>query len=101
MKREMALIIGYALCSALGATVLAAVFVAVGADKRRPQRELPSKDVCRCAEIVYASSLTGGIWKETGDFYYAILSNVVPNRTSTHCIYRVPADDKPASAGKE
>jgi hypothetical protein len=44
MKREMALIIGCAICSALGAVVLAAVFVAVGADKLTKKRKQPAED---------------------------------------------------------
>jgi hypothetical protein len=44
MKREMALIIGYALCSALGATVLSAVFMAVvsAVETYKKQRNLPA-----------------------------------------------------------
>jgi hypothetical protein len=72
-----------------------------GTDKRRPQRELPADDVCRCSKIAYTSSITGGIWAYPENFFCAVLSNVVTNSTCTHCANMVPTDGKPDSEEKE
>jgi hypothetical protein len=79
----------------------------VGNGKRKTQRK-PSPppveacvDVCRCPKIVDAISIKGGIWDYPGDFFNAVLSNVVIKDTCTHCTNGVPAGSLKGMKGGE
>jgi hypothetical protein len=69
----------------------------VGTGKRKAQQKLPPLPVeaCveahRCPKIVDIISVKGGIWDYPGEFFEAVLSNVVIKDTCTHCTNGVPA----------
>jgi hypothetical protein len=59
----------------------------VGNGKRKTQRKQPVDacvEVCRCPKIVDVISVKGGIWDYPGEFFEAVLSNVVIKDTCTH-----------------
>jgi hypothetical protein len=62
----------------------------VGTGKRKAQQKLPPLPVeacvetCRCPKIVDIISIKGGMWDYPGDFFEAVLSNVVIKDTCTH-----------------
>jgi hypothetical protein len=76
----------------------------VGNGKRKTQRKQPVEacvEVCRCPKIVDIISVKGGIWDYPGNFYNAVLSNVVIKDTCTHCTNGVPAGSLKGMKGGE